>query len=229
MKVICPNCGAKIAADDVNVQQDTAYCRECEEGFPLSKIVGSGESPERVVKPDKTKVIFDRRERFHLAAILPRGGPRGAGCFMLVFTLFWNAISWTGAYLTWMEPGDSDFWFGRIFIIPFLIIGLATLVIALWLLFGRTSIAMDPDTLLIQWRLLGSRFTRRYETADITRVDLAEAYRQNDVPVYGVGIFLKSRSTPLTFGSSLSEDEKKWLVWELHDFWKEATKREHWP
>ncbi len=50
------------------------------------------------------------------------------------------------------------------------------------------------------------------------------AYKQNEVPVHGVGINVKSRSSPLVFGSGLSDDEKKWLVGELHAFWKDITR-----
>jgi hypothetical protein len=46
---------------------------------------------------------------------------------------------------------------------------------------------------------------------------------QNGQPVYGVGIFLKNRWRPITFGSNLGEAERLWLVGEIHAFWKEMT------
>jgi hypothetical protein len=41
----------------------------------------------------------------------------------------------------------------------------------------------------------------------------------------GVGIELKDRGQPMTFGSNLGDAEKRWPVGEIHAFWKEATEK----
>jgi hypothetical protein len=38
--------------------------------------------------------------------------------------------------------------------------------------------------------------------------------------VYGIGIHLHSKPMALTFGSNLSDEEKDWLLGELHGFWQ---------
>ncbi|MBN1808929.1 MAG: hypothetical protein JW909_07645 [Planctomycetes bacterium] len=225
MRVVCPRCNEVIPAEDINVRENVAFCRACDEGFPLDGLVGADAAPERVEKPPGTAVIVDSDPGRHLAIMLPTGGvPCGIKVFATIFALFWNGISWSVAVAAWMDDG----WTGRLFVIPFCLIGVIAFAAALWAWFGRTSLAMDRSNLIMQWRLFG--FTRRKlrPIEDITGVALAEAYRENDVPRYGVGIHLKSGS-PIVFGSGLSDEEKKWLVWEIHDFHARAASARNWP
>ena len=115
--------------------------------------------------------------------------------------------------------------FGLLFMIPFVLIGLVTAGIALYCVFGETSLAMDRERGVLQRRLFRWKHEKSFLLSDITAVRIQEAYRQNESPVYGVGIVLRDRKMPLVFASNLAEDEKAWLVGEVHAFWKELTKQ----
>ncbi|MHC4504320.1 MAG: hypothetical protein ACYTFI_13530 [Planctomycetota bacterium] len=222
MKVTCPQCLEEIPAEHVNVQAGVAYCPVCEEGHSLQELLAPGtDEPERTEEPPGSKVAFTRLGDEQVAVMLPRIGFRGVGCFMVLFTVFWNAVTWSFVIGGAMS---DEAWFVRLFMVPFVLVGLVTALVALWLIFGRTSLAMDRGTLLFRRELFGIRRQKRHKLTDIARIGLAVAYSQNEVPVYGVGIHVKNRSSPLVFGSGLSDDEKKWLVGELHAFWKDATR-----
>jgi len=223
MKLKCPSCGREFPPEDINIKSDIAYCRKCSQGFAISELVGAegdaGEGvPERAEMPGGTKVRFTR-DRWNLAAILPRGAPRGFGCFMLFFTIFWNTITWTfvlGALFG--DAPDGFQWAVLLFMVPFVLIGIVTLILALYGLFGRCSFAMNASEILIVYKVFLFRFRRRYRTPDLERVALAQGYKQNDSPVMGVGLFMKGRASPVVFGTGLSDEEKRWLAWEVHDF-----------
>jgi hypothetical protein len=112
--------------------------------------------------------------------------------------------------------------FGLLFLIPFVLIGLVTAVIALFCLFGETTLAFDRETGIVRRKLFRWKYDTRFRMSDLTDVKLAEAYRQNDVPVYGVGLVVSSKKRSLVFGSHLADDEKHWLVSEIYSFWKET-------
>jgi len=76
---------------------------------------------------------------------------------------------------------------------------------------------------LFQRQVFGWKWESSYPLSDVTDIRLTEAYSQNNVPVYGVGIHLTSKKMPLTFGSSLSDEEKNWLLGELYAFWSERS------
>jgi hypothetical protein len=224
MEPTCPRCSEAIAPENVNVKADVAYCRACNETFPLSQMVDrASRAPERTERPPNASVVFASVRGEHLAASLPRGSSRALGCGMLFFTLFWNAITW---FFVLGPPSEGEGpmrYFLFLFMIPFILIGIGTLLGTIYILFGKVSLAMNREALLVRREVLGLRFQSRYPIATITGVYMAESYRQNNNPVLGVGIFLSDKRTPVTFGSSLPKQEKAWLTWEIYDFWKSVS------
>jgi len=175
-----------------------------------------------VERPERTRVLFTREGDARLALIIPKTGLRGTGCFFTLFVLFWNAISWTAAvaFLAGAPAGALPV---GAFVAIFPLIGLVLIGIALWVVFGTTSLAMDRETLILRRELFGKRHQRTCRVADIQDVRLEQVYTQNDRPVYGIGIILGGRERPIVFGSGLDEAEKKWLAWEIRSFWRQAT------
>jgi len=231
VKIVCPKCQAHISANAVNIAQGVAFCKDCDEGFSLNGLAREQEIP-RIERPADARSTLTRSAE-HIAVVLPPGGLKGIGCFMTFFTLFWNGVTWTVGFGmlaalvggTGTGPALGVGFFGLLFMVPFVLIGLVTGVIALYCVFGETLLAMDRQHFILDRRLFRYKYVLKYPFADITKIELAEAYRQNESPVYGVGIFLKSKHMPLAFGSSLSEEEKGWLLGELHAFWREAAAR----
>jgi len=237
VKIICPKCERPIPPEGVNVAEGVAYCGRCGEGFDLGDLV-EGETP-RVERPaDAKTVLTNYGDR--LGLVLPRGGSKGIGCFFLFFALFWNAITWTFvvmAVLSYIsgEPMKSEDGeetspvFILLFMIPFILVGIGTAVVALFCFFGETSLAMDRNEGILRRRLFGFKWDRRFQLANVTDVKITESYRQGGsrghggTPVYGVGIHVKGRWRPVIFGAGLAEDEKQWLVGEVHAFWREMT------
>jgi hypothetical protein len=229
MKLICPRCRDEIPPEDINVAGNLAHCKACNEAFALA-----GDDVARVERPANARAML-LREPERLAVAFPRGGFKGVGCFFTFFALFWNAITWTFVVVMLAELLTSSSGqpqavskgfgaFGLLFLIPFVVIGLVTAVIALYCLFGETTLALDRERGVLQRKLFRWKHEKGFLVADITAVRIAEAYKQNERPVYGVGIVLRDKRMPLVFASHLAEDEKAWLVGEVHAFWKEMTR-----
>jgi len=189
------------------------------------------EAPARFEQPAQTRVVLTRSGN-RLAIALPRAGFRGVGCFFTAFSLFWNGVTWTllaatvGSFYsrsnaTPMPLTPATGALGILFFIPFILIGLITAAIAVYCIFGDVALAMDGKAVLFERRCLGRRWTRTFDFANIVDVRMTEAYKQNDVPVYGVSIRFRDFSrAPLIFGSNLSQEEKDWLLGELHAYWR---------
>jgi len=185
-------------------------------------------SPKRAPMPPGTRVKFLRDGSERIAAVLPRGGPGCSGLFLLFWALFWNAITWGGTVAAWTsdQPG---IWIARLFLLSFIAIGAAAFVGAWWLLWGRTSLAMDRDNLLVRREAPGFKWDKRYPLADVESISVQEVFKENDVPRMGISIKLKPRKTPLGLGTSLNEQEMQWLVGELSEFRETARSGRQWP
>ena len=107
-----------------------------------------------------------------------------------------------------------------LFLTPFVLVGAVTFAAALYCIYCEVTLAMDRENVLFQRQVFGWKWERSYPFSDIKDIRLTEAYQQNKVPVYGVGIHLNGKPMPLTFGSNLSDEEKNWLLGELHGFWQ---------
>jgi hypothetical protein len=242
MKIVCPKCNREIQPNDVNVAAALAYCPACAEGFSLGALVANSGPPR--LAPPAAPVSTLRRDGDVLSLLLPPGGLRGAGCFLLFFSLFWNAITWTMLsifILNVFHPGTVKVKnggnlpgvFSFLFMIPFVLIGLLTFVLAIFNIFGRCSLVMDRVRGIYRQEVFGFKWDKKFDLTEISAVEMVVAYTQNHVPVYSVGL-IRDGPTPtgqakpwrsrISFGSSLPEPERRWLCGEIHAFWQDMTK-----
>ena len=221
MKIVCPKCNEAIPSDAVNVAKALAFCARCGEGFSLGMFVTA---PARTAQPPDARTALTRAGD-RLAIAFPASGFKGVGCFFLIFSAFWNGITWTMLLSLFLGAAKfkSSTPAAYFVLIPFVLIGLITFFIAIYCVWGDSAVALDREHILFERRLFGLKRTHTYDTADVTDIRRTESYQQNNQPVYGVGIHFKSRRIPLTFGTGLSEDEKNWLVGELYSYWKEQS------
>jgi hypothetical protein len=217
MKLICPKCAAPLPPTDANLVEGVCFCSRCQEYFKISALI-AGEIAARIEKPAYTKLEFVR-DADSLDLIVPRGGNRGLGLFLLCFALFWNAITWVGLVAS-IARGET---FVILFLIPFIAIGLGTAAAALYAFCGEFTLAIDRQECCAIWSLFGLHWRKRAPLAEITGVTEGVVYTKNYQPVYGVTINTGSRA--IKFGGQLGSDERKWLIGEIAHFVEQTKKR----
>lgn len=84
----CPAYGALLAMEDVNTATDMALCRTCNKISKFSEIV----------QEERDEEILDSIPRRMSVTKTARGleitykKPKGAGLFLLMFSIFWNSV-----------------------------------------------------------------------------------------------------------------------------------------
>jgi hypothetical protein len=146
---------------------------------------------------------------------IPRGHTPGG---LIFFAVLWNAISWSlglGAFAGKVQTGVRSSLGGLIFAAVFPGIGLGLIYLVLRLGFARYRLILGPRTVRLRRKVI---LAKDYElpTDEITSVRKKQFYSQNYQPVYGIEIAAGSRR--IRFGSSLTEDEKNWLCWQIREF-----------
>ena len=156
--------------------------------------------------PAGSRIEIHESSGERLVVFMPPGGKeaRGLGCFATRWNLFMVAFT-----AMWVSFGPLDF-DTLAFIALFWLIGIGLLIGWLKLKYERTLLLVEPSRVVVQHILFGRKRQKETELYSKSRATLAEAYSQNDVPVYCVAIDGKDRT--IRFGTSLSNGEKDWLV-----------------
>ena len=213
MKIQCPNCQVEIPAEDINIAKGIAHCKPCNELIDVSLLSMDVDDVALVEKPEWSKV-----ESFvapdEMGLILPPLGLRGITWFFLLFTTVWNLGSYAAIFGA-LESGDTG---GTLFMVPFIAVGAVTFGIFLYLLKAEVAILMDRQTVTLSRTIFGNSFTKVRSFEALRGVERVECYRSNDVPVYGIGLEFEG-ARDLKFGSTLKEEEKRWILSEITRFW----------
>ena len=147
-QVNCPKCGAPLLPENVYVARNVFLCRACSRMGKFSELMQTEEEkgiPE--VMPHGVSVAKDMH-----GIVLHFGKMKKEGFFLLLFSLVWNAM--ISFFLYVMASGKPYTLNGvkktgmdetaLLFIIPFVLIGAATLFGAMFLLFGAAKLALRP-------------------------------------------------------------------------------------
>lgn len=166
----CPMCGALLAMEDVNMATDMALCRACNKISRFSELV----------QEERDEEILDSIPRRMSVTKTARGlevtyrKPKGAGFFLLLFALIWNAITYTAIFVMMGKMAHESL-FGQLFLIPFVLVGFGTFLGAVYVLFGRMTLTLSPGTGelfrgLGAWAAASSFFWRRIPAFPLRRV-----------------------------------------------------------
>jgi hypothetical protein len=133
---------------------------------------------------------------------------RSMGCFAVCW------LGFTGA-MTAFVAGVGGFrempvFFSVPFFAVFWAVGLGMFYASCRGRFGKTYVLLERDRLVIKSELFGRERFRQYVLNQSSRAELVESYRDNDRPVYAVGVSTAGKRAK--FATFLSPEEKAWIV-----------------
>jgi hypothetical protein len=137
----CPNCGALITADNINIQQTLAVCSACHHVFDFSNSVLARKPKPRKLKPPARLHVHEDGSRFMLSYRFVFGPGATFGLVMTTLGAIGSALLFLNGHVN-REPAPVVF-----------ILGLLTL--GFWYLLAvflttTTRISLDDETLEVQ-------------------------------------------------------------------------------
>lgn len=210
----CPQCDALILMEDVNPSADLALCRTCGQTHSFEGLVQAEEFGDVDLRdmPKGIRIVpdpmVDRR------IISQRMSP--AVFFLVPFTLLWGGGSMFGIYGTQFASGS--FQIGQsLFGIPFLIGTIALVSVTLFMLRGRTEIALHrgEGTIFVGLGSIGR--PRRFTYDRGTQVLLTKSgVSRNNVPQEQVT--LRHDGVDVSFGAlGMNDAGRQAVAAMIHD------------
>jgi hypothetical protein len=236
MKLHCPVCNALTPAANIDLQAGWGKCESCNEVFRLADVVPDFQasvtaagslSETRVERPFNAHATVERT-RQELTVHSPAHGMRAGAWALLGFATFWLAFIafWTAGALGvfFGQAGGGPQAFNILFAcfsIPFWLIGFGMLGAVLWIARGTQTMRMDSVSKEMETETRCLVWSRR-KRIGLDRVQCARAHQpttaSNGTSVTtssGVEIVFEAGS--YVIGTD-SEDEKRWLMFEINDF-----------
>ncbi|RYD19409.1 MAG: hypothetical protein EOP88_19050 [Verrucomicrobiaceae bacterium] len=216
--LVCPSCGSKpgdLPAGPVEV----IACPSCGTrasaaewtGTPLA---GTAADPDPVALPAGSRIIRSGDGSGEVVWHIPASGNSGG---LLFFAIFWCAITaivsgaFLVAFLTGGEiKGEMPEWVLIPFFGIFWAVGLGMFYAGFRSKYARHRITAGPYRVVLLRELFGRSTEKCLAAAGITSVSREVFYQKNYRAVFGVEI--KGAGGKLRFGSTLTDDEKTWLV-----------------
>lgn len=220
--LFCPDCGEK-GENLPKSWDELMVCGSCGTRASLMEWAaasGPGAARGRAGEPPAgTKIRVSGDGAGGKAWEIPASGRFG---FFMVFSLIWLAITalvsggFLLAFLSGGEiEGDMPGWVMIPFFGVFWAVGLGTLYVGLRNMLARHTITVGGGHITMRREMLGRVSLKSMACAGITTIAEREFYQQNYQPVYGIEI--KAADGKIRFGTTLSEEEKAWLVADLRE------------
>lgn len=221
----CPNCGKKFkpyAGREFTSWSEfnqSCTCPNCGRSYTIEELARKPEEREANPKGPFARPPESRIERrqpaphqvaFHLPAY-GRWGP------WLLLAIVWNIFTWPVIRGFLENIGARE---NKLPLVLgtslFVAAGIGLIYVALRHRYGSTLLELTPGTIRLQRTLLGAKRTHEVLTSDVCNISKVVFYSQNYQPVYGIEIAASRRR--LRFGSTLTDDEKNWLCWEIQEY-----------
>ena len=228
----CQKCRRTIPSDEINVAQDVAYCRACNLSYRLSELTfDDGITSNLDLQRPPSGAWFD--ESGVATVIGATNRSLGTAVGMLFFALFWNGIVSVFVALalagtlqqfhvtppTWfpspnmnddfMKPGMIAFLW--LFLLPFIVIGLAFIGTVLSCLLGRTEVRIANSKGIIFIGVGGLGWRRRFDASQIKAIKLHTS--NNREGSNSVSVMLETREgKQLKFGSLLTNERRQFIL-----------------
>jgi hypothetical protein len=218
----CPNCNQDIPDDDANESEGVALCRGCESLLPIDSLAEPGDLPVPVGvlkdEPPPGCWMSDDGVEMRIGVV---ARSLSFGGFFVLFAAFWNTV--TGVFvvqaiggfhkaLTHSGRGASlgPPIFLSLFLVPFVIVGGVTAVLALVGVFGNVEVTIRgaEGEVFTGVGTIGRR--RRFDATRVTDVRIVDSgARNNERVVHAVCI---EAERPLKLASMATASRRDWLA-----------------
>ncbi len=224
MEIKCTSCGARIPADDVNLERMVAKCRGCNSVFDFSEQIASAgaASVQRrrpfVGLPERMTVIVDQREIADAEGYRDAGGDRRGDLvirrrwfepqkhlFMLVFCLFWDGFLafWYRSVVGFAEPAGFGILF-TVFPLIHVAIGVGLTYATIASIFNTTLVGVRGGDFFVHhgpipWR--GNRTLPAQSIRQLFCVEKVTSGKRGDTRTYQLAAILDGgERVPLVSG-----------------------------
>jgi hypothetical protein len=192
----------------------------------LDGLPAQASQDETLVRPDGAWHRQTGRGAVIGASLRNKGNAIFFGCF----TVFWNSITsiFVGIGIAGLlnamnladfditdesgkQIGNDDAGFILLFMIPFVLVGIATAVIALGAIWGKTEVTIDGHRGAVRTGVGPLRWTKKFDAGAVAKIRTKQSTTTvNSKPLRD--IVMEAGPKTLKFGSLLSERRQAWLV-----------------
>lgn len=228
-KLSCPDCGGPAGELPQNLG-DVIVCGLCGGRASLIDWAAGAESDRRAGIADQppagTKI---RRETVGENLVIWHIPATGKFGFFMLFAVLWLLITGavSGGFLVTILTGgtiegDAPAWLMFPFFGLFWAVGLGMLYAAIRQKFMTHRVSIGSDTVTLRKEMFGKSSEKSLARSSLSNVSQKEFYKQNYKAIYGIEI--KGVDGKLRFGSSLTSEEKGWLVADFNQVLKIGMK-----
>ncbi len=225
----CPNCGAKFNPFAGNEPLSKALkCPRCGHEIAVQQDPNVVSGP--VSRPAQTRIIQERLSEGQAGFTFPAGGLTASTIlFPIIFIALAAGIGFGAC--GWLLPSAragnaaSLVVLGIVFCL-FVALALGAVYAALDVAFGRSLLYLGPVRIRFHRELFGRRKQNiDLDTTRVRSVDLVEKYvRSTHRPGVGSGeicsIVINSPDGRITFGYPFTQDERRWICYEIREYLK---------
>lgn len=203
MGMTCPQCGAPIALDDINIKEGVAVCRACQRVVRAASLVDDVVIPARqLVIPSGAWDTTDGQERCIGATT------RSAmAIFLVPFTLVWAGGSLGGIYGGQLYEGTFEL-LPSLFGVPFILGSVLLIAATAMMVAGRVEIRLRAEDGAIFTGVGPFGFTRRFKLSEFSRIieAVTQGRRSNSHVIALEG------ARRITFGSMLNSERRYFVI-----------------
>lgn len=233
MTPFCSQCKTALPSDDINVAQDTAFCRRCNRAFKLSELVHETALPTPAELGKLPEGMWHRTNGIE-TRIGASHRSWAAAFGLLFFCLFWNgvvSIFVIGNLISTMALLGMPIpeWFPKlkgvkqgigmtigvwIFLLPFILVGLGMFVALLSSIWGKTEVRITDSACAIESGVRPFRRKKTFLRQNVRSVSLKEREWQGKGGRARSTKYLEIELTegkPIKFADSLPEEKMKTL------------------
>lgn len=222
-KLECPNCGAAVPAEQINVQQMVAVCPNCDTVFNFGNGEGGAWQPEKAKQKFKDVPMPERfqvDESEHKLTISYSWFTPMA-FFITFFAVFWNAISWTIFGGDGFGPISEGFFIFALFPLIFPAVGLGLIYYNVAQYINRTYIVVGKGELRAYSRPLPTLNNLRLDHSTIHQLFVKQRvnHGKNGVSIsYDVLAVLHGGKRQQIVGSLAQADQALFIEQEIEHY-----------
>lgn len=230
---LCPSCDAAVPSEAINIAEGFCKCPACGAVHRLSELIELGEGDTEPVDLDRPPGGCWFRER-NIGGGITVGAENkryGMGGFLLGFSVFWNAMTWTvaGGFLygivsgsgSGTGPGSGPSVLGILFLlgicvffVPFFAIGIGLLATAIYVMFGQTEVVVSGIDGRVIRRLGPLSRSKRFDTTQVESVgQKIETTRDSSGDTHVdkfINIDMRD-GKPIKLGNSLTDERRRYM------------------